>query len=178
MLLDVVLPQLKREEPLITEDLRELFIIERSKGRWVPSEYDEALNVLQLDEGSPLLLDIYEADAGFLESAYKQQLLETWKPTIVVSNDWSEDVKRGMEPNERRQQLREAVRIAAEGTGREELFQVFKKISEAWSTMDPDRAYAALSVPKDTTDDMLLTVFSLRVNLWLVLGLLLNRNGT
>lgn len=164
MLLEVVLPQLKREEPLINEDIRELYTIERSKERWVPGEFEEALNILQLGEDSPLLVDIYDTDPGFLENTYKQQLLETWKPTIVISNDWNEDVKRGMEPNERRQQLKEAVRIAAEGTGRDDLYQVFKKISEPWSSMDPDRAYTALSVPKETSDDMLLTVFSLRVS--------------
>lgn len=158
-----MLPQLKRDEPLVNEDLRELLAVERSKGRWVPSEYQEALNILQLNENSPLLLDIFEADAAFLESAYKTQLLETWKPNASATSDWSEDVKRGMEPNERRQVLKEAVRIAAEGSGRDDLYQVYKKISEPWSSMDPDKAYTALSVPKETTDDMLLAVFSLRV---------------
>jgi ubiquitin carboxyl-terminal hydrolase 25/28 len=162
-LVDNILPQLKREEPLVNEDLRELIVMERSRDRWTPKEYNDALDTLQLGEDSPLLLGIFETDATFLENAYKQLLYETWRPPTAAPSSWSEQVKMKMEPGERRQVLKNAVRIAAEGTGREEFYQVWKKISEPWSSMDPEKAYTTLGVPKDTTEDMLLTVYNLRV---------------
>lgn len=162
-LVDNILPQLKRDEPLVNEDLRDLVVMERSKDRWTPGEYEDALKLLQFGDDSPLLLDIFEADAAFLENAYKTLLYETWRPSTSIPLTWNDDVKMKMEPTERRQILKSAVRIAAEGTGREEFYQVWKRISEPWSSMDPEKAYSTLGIPNDTSEEMLLTVYNLRV---------------
>lgn len=162
-LADHILPQLRRDDTLVSEDVRELIVMERSKDRWTPKEYEEAISLLQLGPDSPLLVTIFEADAGFLERAYKELLNQTYRPPESAPSTWSDDVKMKMEPTERRQQLKDALRIAAEGTGKEEFYQVWKKINEPWSSMDPEKAYTTLGVPNDTTDEMLLTVYSLRV---------------
>ncbi|KAG8862038.1 ubiquitin-specific protease ubp2, partial [Serendipita sp. 405] len=162
-LVDEVLPSLKRDENLVTDDLRELVALERSKGRWTTSEYDAALDVLQLGEDSPLMLSIFEIDAIFLEQAYKSQLNETWRPSIPGLDNWNNDVRMQLEPEERRQQLKEALRIAAEGTGKESFYNVWKKVKEPWASMDPEKAYTALQVPNDTSEEMLLMVYHLRV---------------
>ncbi|KAG9055761.1 ubiquitin-specific protease ubp2 [Serendipita sp. 407] len=162
-LVDEVLPSLKRDENLVTDDLRELVALERSKGRWTTSEYDAALDVLQLGEDSPLMLSIFEIDAIFLEQAYKSQLNETWRPSIPGVDNWNNDVRMQLEPEERRQQLKEALRIAAEGTGKESFYNVWKKVKEPWASMDPEKAYTALQVPNDTSEEMLLMVYHLRV---------------
>jgi ubiquitin carboxyl-terminal hydrolase 25/28 len=157
----------------VTEELGDLIILERSKDRWIPSQYEEALRVLQFGPDSPLLINIFEADAQFFENAYKTLLRQTWRPPGsgygygvgegLDGISWNVDLKMRMGPDERRQLLKESVRIAAEGTGREEFYAVYKRICEPWAGMDPEKAYTTLAVPNDVTDDMLLTVHGLRV---------------
>jgi ubiquitin carboxyl-terminal hydrolase 25 len=157
----------------VTEELGDLIILERSKDRWIPSQYEEALRVLQFGPGSPLLINIFEADVPFFENAYKTLLRQTWRPPGsgygygvgegLDGISWNVDLKMRMGPDERRQLLKESVRIVAEGTGREEFYAVYKRICEPWAGMDPEKAYTTLAVPNDVTDDMLLTVHGLRV---------------
>ncbi|KAG8798077.1 ubiquitin-specific protease ubp2, partial [Serendipita sp. 399] len=109
------------------------------------------------------MLSIFEIDAAFLEQAYKSQLNETWRPSIPGIDGWNTDLKMQLEPEERRQQLKEALRVAAEGIGKESFYNVWKKVKEPWASMDPEKAYATLQVPNDTTEEMLLTVYHLRV---------------
>ena len=175
-LVEDILPNLSHGSPttLVTEELGDLIVMERSKDRWVPSQYEEALKVLQFGPENPLLISIFEADAEFLENAYKVLLRQTWRPSasgygsgIAEGGDglsWNADLKMRMGPDERRQLLKESVRIVAEGTGREEFYAVYKRICEPWAGMDPEKAYTTLGVPNDTTDDMLLTVHGLRVS--------------
>ena len=150
--------------------------MEKSKDRWTPDDYEEALGVLGFGPDRPLQLEISEIDAEFFENAYKNLLRQTWRPQpggygYGVGGDaapgdklsWNHDVKMRMGPDERRKFLKESLRIVAEGTGRPSFYDVYKKICEPWAGMDPEKAYTTLDVPKDTTDDMLLTVHQLRV---------------
>jgi ubiquitin carboxyl-terminal hydrolase 25/28 len=162
-LVDQVLPQLKRDEHLINDELHELIVLERSKDRWTPTEYADALRLLQFGEDLPLMIDIFDADAEYLENSYKSLLHETWRPSTGTIPSWTGESQSKLGPDERRQQLKMAVRTIAEGTGREEFYDVWKKINEPWASMDPDKAYSVLCVPKDTPDEMVLTVYSLRV---------------
>ncbi|PVG00890.1 cysteine proteinase [Serendipita vermifera] len=162
-LVDQILPQLKRDEHLLNDELRELIVMERSKDRWVPNEFMEALSLLQFGEDLPLMIDIFDADAEYLENSYKSLLHETWRPSTGTTPTWHSESHSKLGPDERRQQLKMAVRMIAEGTGREEFYEVYKKITQPWASMDPDKAYSVLCVPKDTPDEMVLTVYNLRV---------------
>lgn len=192
-LVERVLPQVSRGSTatLVTEELGDLIIMERSKDRWTPAQYEEALQFLGFGPERPLQLEISEIDAEFLENAYKDLLRKTWKPQTTgygygVGGDvgiggelsWNHDLKMRMGPDERRQFLKESLKIVAEGTGKPEFYAVYKRVCEPWAGMDPDKAYTTLGVPKDTTDDMLLTVHQLRVSkskVWEMRGLTIIR---
>ena len=163
-LVENILPRLKRDQTLEIDSLRELVIMERSKDFWTPDDFLRALDILNLGVDSPLMMNIYEIDPPFLEQAYRTKLNETWQPTPFPMN-WNQDVKMKMEPEETRQHLKEALRIAAEGMGRPDFYAVYKKMKEPWSSMDPEKAYTALGVPNDTNDEMLLMVYNLRVRI-------------
>lgn len=167
-LVDFILPRLKQEESLSSGELRQLVVMERSKNHWTPSEYRDALKLLGFGEDLPLMVEIHEADTSFLENAFKRLLFETWKPPTDPPSSWSDDIQMRLEPSQQRQHLKDALRIIAEGTGRDDFYQIWKRANEAWSTMDPEKAYSILGIPKETSDDMLLTVFSLRVCLSLL----------
>lgn len=159
-LVENILPRLNQN--LGMDSLRELVIMERSKDIWTPEDFRRALDLLNLNIDGPLMMSIYEIDPPFLELAYRTKLNETWQPTFSTVS-WGQDVKMKMEPEEARQNLKEALRIAAEGTGRPDFYDIYKKMKEPWASMDPEKAYTALGVPNDTTDEMLMMVYALRI---------------
>lgn len=132
--------------------LMTFLLTEKSKGYWVKSDRDKALKMLGFGDDGPLRIEFDESDVdgSFLMNAY-----------ITACNT----VNTTAQLDERDAELRglkDAVLIAAQSTGKEDLVDYVEK--ELQKRMrDPAQAYATLGAAREMDDEILLAVFSLRV---------------
>lgn len=82
-----------------------------------------------------------------------------------IENAWKEAVKKSWKDPERGADLERdangAFRIIAEAKSRPKLRQIWQ--TKKNTLMSPDRAYKVLEIPESVDDNMLITVFAMRV---------------
>jgi ubiquitin carboxyl-terminal hydrolase 25/28 len=89
-------------------------------------------------------------------------------PDDFVENAWKECVKRSWRAQERGAETHriasESFRILAEYRGSVRLRTIWE--NEKNRSMNPDKAYDTLEVPKEVEDNMLITIYNMRVRLF------------
>jgi ubiquitin carboxyl-terminal hydrolase 25 len=128
--------------------LQEVVATERSRDRFTQSEVENAAMDLGFGIQNVLHVDYDEdVDDLFIENAWKECVKRSWK-----------DSERG---GEILRAANDALRILAEARGSTKLRKVWE--SGKGKGMSPEKAYDTLEVPKDVDDQMLITVFNMRV---------------
>lgn len=128
--------------------LQDLLISESTRERFTTEELENAAAVLGFGMNYDLGVELdNDVEDEFVESAWKEAIKKSWKDP-----DNGADLQR---------KANEALRIIAEAQGRHKLRQVWQ--AKKLSLMSPDRAYKVLEVPENVDENMLITVFALRV---------------
>lgn len=128
--------------------LQDLLISESTRERFTTEELENAAAVLGFGMNYDLGVELdNDVEDDFVESAWKEAIKKSWKDP-----DNGADLQR---------KANEALRIIAEAQGRHKLRQVWQ--AKKLSLMSPDRAYKVLEVPENVDENMLITVFALRV---------------
>ncbi|EKM83956.1 hypothetical protein AGABI1DRAFT_67056 [Agaricus bisporus var. burnettii JB137-S8] len=128
--------------------LQDLLISESTRERFTTEELENAAAVLGFGMNYDLGVELdNDVEDEFVESAWKEAIKKSWKDP-----DNGADLQR---------KANEALRIIAEAQGRHKLRQVWQ--AKKLSLMSPDRAYKVLEVPENVDENMLITVFALRI---------------
>ncbi|KAI0095055.1 hypothetical protein BDY19DRAFT_916041 [Irpex rosettiformis] len=129
------------------DQLQMLAVEERSRQRFTFADYNKAVSILGFGKDNTLGVE-----------------LEDDVPTEFIIQAWKEAVKHSWhdpEGAQLRTGLNDAFKIVAD-------MRQNPKLREAWeqgkvSLMTPDAAYSTLEIPHDTDEDMLVTIFNMRV---------------
>lgn len=130
------------------DPLQMLVVEERSRHRFTFSDYNKALEILGFGKDNTLGVE-----------------LEDDVPTSFIIQAWKDAVKRSWhdpEGAQLRTDLNEAFKIVADQRQNPELRKAWEQGKV--SLMTPDAAYSTLEVPHDTDEDMLVTIFNMRVS--------------
>jgi ubiquitin carboxyl-terminal hydrolase 25/28 len=172
LLVNEILPALKPEsavmnpdrDGLLTDSLQIMYTSERSKNRWTPGEFDAACSELGFGMDNDLKLDIEDVEADFVGKAYTDAVARTYSTAYTMSvASWINTTSIDTINEGKRKILRDALRVAAEGLGDVQLYELWKKAGN-YGFMDPNKAYLTLDVPAETTDEMLMMVYQMRVS--------------
>jgi len=128
-------------------ELHTLFTNETDRGRWLLSDYDSAVTILGFGRSNALKVDIDEAEDEFIFCAWNDAMTRAWK-----------DQDGGAA---QRRILIHALNIVAEARG--SLF-LKQKAQDGKTALTPQKAYQTLEVPSDVDEDMLITVYKMRVS--------------
>lgn len=159
---------------LLTDSLQIMYTSERSKNRWSPHEFDQACSELGFGMDNDLKLDIEDVEPDFVGKAYTDAVARTYSAVHTMNAaSWINTTSLDAVNERKRKSLRDALRIVAEGLGDVQLYELWKKAGQ-YGFMDPNKAYLTLDVPAETTDEMLMTVYQMRVSegVWLSLDVL------
>ncbi|EJD03499.1 cysteine proteinase [Fomitiporia mediterranea MF3/22] len=127
--------------------LETLLASERSRGRFTVSDVQTAIRTLGFGADNDLRVDYDEdVDEHFLQSAWRDAVRRSWREHDGAS---------------RRRDLNEAFRILAESRRSLELVKAFE--DDQINGMTPDKAYSTLEVPMGVDEEMLITVYNMRV---------------
>lgn len=149
---------------LLTDSLQIMYTSERSKNRWTPHEFDEACSELRFGMDNDLKLDIEDVEPDFVGKAYTDAVARTYGTAHTMNAaSWINTTSVDAVNERKRKSLRDALRIVAEGLGDAQLYELWKR-SGQYGFMDPNKAYLTLDVPAETTDEMLMTVYQMRVS--------------
>lgn len=143
-------PGISDSEPL------SLFVqTEKSKGYWLTSERDRALTLLGFGENGPLRIEFDEndVDGQFLMNAY----VTSWNSINANFGPGGPD-----ERDIAMRDLKDAVLITAQSTGREDLVG-FVQEELRKRGRDPAQAYVMLGANHEMDDDLVLAIFGMRV---------------
>jgi len=157
---------------LLTDNLQIMYTSERSKNRWSPSEFDAACSELGFGMDNDLKLDIEDVEPDFVGKAYTDAVARTYSTVHTMTMaSWMNSTSIDDINETKRKTLRDALRVVAEGLGDVQLYELWKKAGQ-YGFMDPHKAYLTLDVPAETTDEMLMMVYQMRVSdgVWLSLG--------
>ncbi|KAF8899278.1 hypothetical protein BD779DRAFT_1607774 [Infundibulicybe gibba] len=127
--------------------LQELLVAEKSRDRFTTDDIVSAATVLGFGLNGPLRVEFdLDIPDEFIENAWKDCVKRSWKDPL--SSDLHRDANA-------------ALKIIAEARGSHGL----RKIWEAGKDrlMTPDRAYDTLEIPKDVDDNMVITVYTMRL---------------
>lgn len=133
----------------VPQDVQMVLMDERARGRFSHDDLQNAVKTLGFGDEGTLSIEFDEdVSDEFIAHAWRDKVKRAWG-----------DVKEGARLQK---EANDAFRIVAEARG-----SVFLK--KAWDegqikTMNPERAYSTLEIPAEVDDDMVLTVFSLRVS--------------
>ncbi|KAK2461522.1 hypothetical protein APHAL10511_005985 [Amanita phalloides] len=129
--------------------LQDLMAMERSRDRFTAEDIPNAAAVLGFGVDGPLRVEYDEADVpdDFIEGAWRECIKRSWRDPVCGSGTQREAT--------------EAFRIIAES-------RESSRLKKAWelgknNVMTPERAYDTLEIPKDVDDNMLITVFNMRL---------------
>lgn len=127
--------------------LETLIVSERSRGRFTSEGVADAVRTLGFGTDNDLRLEYdEEVDDEFIKNAWRSALRRSWKEIEGAS---------------RRRELNEAFRIVAESRSSLPLIRDYE--DEQLHGMTPDQAYDTLEVPMGVEEDMLITVYNMRV---------------
>jgi ubiquitin carboxyl-terminal hydrolase 25/28 len=132
--------------------LQELCVTEQSRDRFTLEDVNTAATVLGFGADNVLRVD-YDEDVPdeFVENAWRTCVKRSWQ-----------DLQYG---SETLRHANDSFRVLAETRGSVKLWQLWENGKNTF--MNPDRAYQTLEVPKEVDDNMLITVYSMRVRLLL-----------
>lgn len=131
-------------------DLQRVVLEERARYRFTFQDLQKAAVCLGFGKDGPLCLEFDDdIDEEFIVDAWRDKVRRAWR-----------DPKDGVELQ---RDANESFRILADARGSVKLRQLWEE--SQGRTMNPDRAYSTLEIPKEVEDAMLLTVFSLRVSI-------------
>jgi A repeated domain in UCH-protein len=132
----------------IPSDLQNVVMDERSRFRYTHLDLENAIKFLGFGNDGPLSIEFdEEVSEEFITNAWKDKVRRAWR-----------DPRDGAEIQ---RDANESFRIVAEARGSVALRKLWE--DNQGRTMNPDRAYSTLEIPAEVDDDMVLTVFSLRV---------------
>lgn len=128
--------------------LQNLLISENMRDRFTSEDIDKAAAILGFGVTGDLGVELEDdVEDEFIENAWKEVVKKSWK-----------DEEHG---NDLQRKANDALRVVAEAKGRYNLRQKWQ--TKKNSMMSPYRAYKLLEVPGNVDDNMLITVFSIRV---------------
>lgn len=128
--------------------LQNLLISENMRDRFTSEDIDKAAAILGFGVTGDLGVELEDdVEDEFIENAWKEVVEKSWK-----------DEEHG---NDLQRKANDALRVIAEAKGRYNLRQKWQ--TKKNSMMSPYRAYKLLEVPGNVDDNMLITVFSIRV---------------
>ncbi|KIY50469.1 cysteine proteinase [Fistulina hepatica ATCC 64428] len=128
--------------------VQELVMIEKSRNRFTGSDIVNAAVKLGFGADGPLRIELgADVEEDFIENAWKDCLKRAWRDPLNGS--------------QLQREATEAFRILAEWKGS-------PRLRKAWESgkdhmMTPDKAYETLEVPQTILDDMLISVYTIRV---------------
>lgn len=128
-------------------ELETLIANETERGRWLPSDYDNAALMLGFGRSNALKVDLDESEEEFVFRAWSDAMTRAWK-----------DPDGGAA---RRRDLTQALNIIAEKRGSRFLKH---KAQDSKASLTPQKAFQTLDVPSDVDEDMLITVYKMRVS--------------
>ncbi|OJT05642.1 hypothetical protein TRAPUB_3565 [Trametes pubescens] len=129
-------------------ELQSLIVEERSRSRFTPEDYLDAVKTLGFGRDGELGVELdADVDDDFIAQAWRSARQRAWQ--------------RPADATLLRAKLNDALRLIAESRGSEKLLKVWGE--EKGTGMSPDTAYSTLEVPRDMEESMLLTVYSMRV---------------
>lgn len=129
------------------QELQNFVIQERSRSRFTHDELQQAITTLGFGQENRLRMDFdEETDDEFVKMAWRDALKEAWKHP---------------ESSAKRKEVQDALMILAQARGSADLMAAYN--SEQGNGMTPERAYTTLEVPADVDEEMLITVFVMRV---------------
>jgi ubiquitin carboxyl-terminal hydrolase 25/28 len=128
--------------------LQELCVTEQSRDRFTLEDVKTAATVLGFGADNVLRVD-YDEDVPdeFLENAWRTCVKRSWQ-----------DLQHG---NETLRHANDSFRVLAETRGSVKLWKLWENGKNMY--MNPDRAYTTLEVPKEVDDNMLITVYNMRL---------------
>ena len=133
---------------LTSQELENLIVTERSRGRFAAEDFNIAVRMLGFGSDNCLKVDYDEdVDDEFLQRAWKDVIRRSW-------ND----------PNHAtiRRDMNDAFRIIAEWRHSSQLMKALN--DELTNGMTPEKAYNTLEVPIGVDEEMLITVYNMRVS--------------
>lgn len=128
--------------------LQNLLISENMRDRFTREDIDNAAAILGFGVTGDLGVELEnDVEDEFIENAWKEVVKKSWKDA-----EYGNDLQR---------KANDALRVIAEAKGRYNLRQIWQ--TKKNRMMSPDGAYKLLEVPGNVDDNMLITVFSIRV---------------
>ena len=129
-------------------ELQSIVLEERGRSRYTLEDQENAIKTLGFGKDGHLSID-FESDVPerFILDAWRDCVRRAWRDTVNGA--------------ELQREASDAFRIAAETRESAKLWAQWE--SGKSKTMNPDRAYDTLEIPKEVDDAMLLTVFVMRV---------------
>lgn len=128
--------------------LQDLVISESTRGRFAIEDLERAASILGFGMNNDLGVELDDdVEDDFIENAWKEAVKKSWG-----------DPERGADLE---RSANDALRIIAEAKGRTKLRQIWQ--TKKNTLMSPDRAYKVLEIPETVDDNMLITVFAMRV---------------
>ncbi|KAH7916387.1 hypothetical protein BJ138DRAFT_1139617 [Hygrophoropsis aurantiaca] len=130
------------------QELQNIVLEERTRGRFTDEDLVNASRALGFGHDGPLSVE-------FEDDVPDQFIVDAWRDT--VRRAWRDP----QDGSQRQRDANDGFRIIAESKGNAQLRKLWEDSSK--SQMDPSRAYSLLEIPQETDDEMLLTVFGMRV---------------
>lgn len=127
-------------------ELEALYTGEQDRGRWTPNDLMEAANTLGFGRNNALKIDLKESEDDFVLQAWEHLMTQAWKEPDGGANN--------------RKALTRALHIIAESRSSTLLKQ---KALDSNAELTPEKAYGTLEVPFDVDEEMLITIYKLRI---------------
>jgi ubiquitin carboxyl-terminal hydrolase 25/28 len=134
--------------PTVPQDLQSIILEERERLRFTTTDLAEAIRILGFGPNESLRIE-YDTDVSdeFVESAWRETIKRAWHdPTRSA---------------ELQKAANNALRVVAESRGSVALRNLWN--SSGQLVLTPDKAFAALEVPIDVDESMLIMVYEMRV---------------
>lgn len=133
-------------------ELETFVVSESSRGRFSTRDFIQATQTLGFGADNDLRVDFGDdVEPEFVEWAWRDAIKRSW-----------------YDPNgsAKRRDLNDAFKIVAEAMGNKELWKQWDE--ENTYGVDPGKAYSTLEVPENVDEDMLITVYGMRVYFFLL----------
>ncbi|KIO24008.1 hypothetical protein M407DRAFT_104243 [Tulasnella calospora MUT 4182] len=144
------------------EGLQILVSQEESRGRWSTDDMNRAAIFL----GFLTEEDLTRVNDVQLPPNFRENLMDAWLTRVKeVNTEVSENRITRQIADDRKRDLKESFRILAEYSGSPELVQAFRQTMRMYGNgmVDVQDAYNTLEVPKELDEDMVITIYNMRV---------------
>lgn len=144
------------------ESLQILVSQEESRGRWSSDDLTRAAIVLGYMSEDEIAI----GSGISLPSNFRESLRDAWLVRVKeVNAELSDNRLTRQFAEDRKRELKEAFRILAEYSGSPEMVSEFQQTMRMYGNgmVDVQDAYNALEVPKELDEDMVVTIYNMRV---------------